>query len=396
MAISKIQLGNGTPQEVRDAKALHYIGHATAGITESSGTYTSGATVTINSSPVEVAKYDYVTFGTDNLNLVCTSTTGTAPNNCTWEKLTEKAAEIPVLGVTVNGDSVVDSTTKIAEIGIASASDLGVVKIGNNITIGDGTGSSVEGAISVPDATTAVKGVVQLADEVDETSATAATDVPTVAAVATAIAELPQAMIFRGTLGNAQSGATITSLPTAAQETAGDTYKVITAGDYDIAQSESEHAEVGDLFICALTNDNPETYSWVLIPSGDVPAGTVTSVQAAAVANKGLVMGTGASGASGDPITSSGTITVDVASGYEIPTTTKTGQWDAAYTKVNPYTDNTDLIDGLATAATQSADDGSVLVARVGSGNDADTLFIDYIKPTISATATNVVKPISS
>ena len=65
MAISKIQLGNGTPQEVRDAKALHYIGHATAGITESSGTYTSGATVTINSSPVEVAKYDYVTFGTD-------------------------------------------------------------------------------------------------------------------------------------------------------------------------------------------------------------------------------------------------------------------------------------------------------------------------------------------
>lgn len=392
MAISKIQLGNGTPQEVRDAKALHYIGHATAGITESSGNYTSGTTVTINGSSVAVAKYDYVTYGDDNLNLVCTATNGTTGVECTWEKLTEKAAEIPVLGVTVNGTSVVDGTTKIAEIGIASASDLGVVKIGNNVTIGDGTSDTTLGAISVPDATTAVKGVVQLANAVDEESATAATDVPTVSAVATAIAELPQAMIFRGTLGNAQSGATITSLPTAAKSTAGDVYKVITAGTYG-----TQDAENGDLFICQQTGaGSSATYAWVLVPSGDVPAGTVTSVQAAAVANSGLVLGTGADGASGDPITSSGTITVGVASGYAIPKTTDITNWNATYEKVDPYTDNNDLIDGLTTSVTQTSGDGSVLVAEMGTGNDDDTLIIKYIKPTISTTATNVVKPITT
>ncbi len=393
MAISKIQLGNGTPQEVRDANALHYIGHATAGITESSGNYTSSTTVTIGGNSKTVAKYDYITYGDDNLNLVCTSTNGTAGSECTWEKLTEKAAEIPVLGVTVNNVSVVDGTTKVANIGIASASDLGVVKVGNNITIGDGTSGTTLGAISVPDATTAVKGVVQLANAVDETSETATTDVPTVSAVATAIAELPQAMIFRGTLDNNPEGsATIHTLPTAAKSTAGDVYKVIEAATYS-----GTAAEVGDLFICQQTGTGSSaTYSWVLIPSGDVPAGTVISVQAAAVANSGLVLGTGADGASGDAITSSGTITVGVADGYEVPDTERTGQWDATYTKVNPYTDNADLITGLAVANTQTSGDGSVTVARMGTGQDADTLIIDFIKPTISATATNVVKPITT
>ena len=391
MAISKIQLGNGTPQEVRDANALHYIGHVAAdgGITVSQDTYTSGATVTINGSAVTVAKYDYVTFGDDNINLVCVSNNGVAPNVCTYEKLTEAAADIPVLGVTVNGTSVVDEDTKIAEIGIASASDLGVVKIGNNITIGDGQSGTTLGAISVPDATASVKGVVQLANAVDGESATAATDVPTVSAVATAIAELPQAMIFRGTLG---TGGTVTDLPTAAASTAGDVYKVIVAGTYG-----GQAAEVGDLFICQQTGTGSSaTYAWVLVPSGDVPAGTVTSVQAAAVANSGLVLGTGAAGASGDPITSSGTITVGVDSGYAIPETTDITNWNATYTKVNPYTDNNDLIDGLTTSVTQSSGDGSVLVAEMGTGNDDDTLIIKYIKPTISATATNVVKPITT
>ena len=389
MAISKIQLGNSTPQEVRDAKALHYIGHATAGITESAGTYTSSTTVTINGSAVTVAQYDYVTYGNDNLNLVCTSTNGTSGIECTWEKLTEKAAEIPVLGVTVNGTSVVNGTTKIAEISLATASTaatpkFGVVQTSNNIT-------NTNGVISVPDATTAVKGVVQLADAVDETSATAATDVPTVSAVATAIAELPQAMIFKGTLDNNPEGsATIHALPTAAKQTAGDVYQVIEAATYS-----GTAAEVGDLFICAQggTAQSP-SYSWVLIPSGDVPAGTVTSIQAAAVANTGLILGTGVDGASGAPITSSGTITVGVANGYAIPETSDIENWDDTYEKVDPYTDATPLIDGLAVANSQSAGDGSVTVARMGTGNDADTLIIDFIKPTISATATNVVKPI--
>ena len=70
------------------------------------------------------------------------------------------------------------------------------------------------------------------------------------------------------------------------------------------------------------------------------------------------------------------------------------GHWDDTYTKVNPYTENTDLIDGLATASTQTAGDGSVLAAHVGTGDNADTLYIDYIKPTVSASAKAVCKPV--
>lgn len=100
-------------------------------------------------------------------------------------------------------------------------------------------------------------------------------------ATKTDIAELPQAMIFRGSLG---TSGTITSLPTAATSTVGDVYKVITAGTYA-----SKAAKVGDVFICSSA---PE---WVLIPSADEPSGTVTNVA------------TGV-GLTGGPITSSGTI----------------------------------------------------------------------------------------
>ena len=289
-----------------------------------------------------------------------------------------------MLGVTVNGTSVVDGTTKIAEISLATASTaatpkFGVVQTSSNIT-------NTNGVISVPDATTAVKGVVQLADAVDGDSETASTDVPTVAAVATAINNLPEPMVFKGTVGT-DGTVTWANLPGASDDTVGYTYKVITAHDT------APVCEVGDTIICA-DPQGDGTYEWVVVPSGDEPSGTVTSVQAAAVADSGLIMGTGASGASGSPITDSGTITVGVASGYEVPNTERTGHWDATYTKVNPYTDATPLIDGLAVSSTQTSSDGSVAIAHMGTGQDADTLIIDFIKPTISDTVTAVVKPI--
>ena len=82
------------------------------------------------------------------------------------------------------------------------------------------------------------------------------------------IEDLPSPMIFKGSLG---TGGTITSLPTAAADNGGYTYKVITAGTYA-----SQAAKAGDTFICAKTGTN--TYAWTLIPSGDEPSGTVTSV----------------------------------------------------------------------------------------------------------------------
>ena len=74
---------------------------------------------------------------------------------------------------------------------------------------------------------------------------------------------IPQAMIFKGSLG---AGGTITALPAATTLNTGDTYKVITAGTYD-----GQAAQVGDMF----TSDGS---NWVLFTSEDVPSGTVTSI----------------------------------------------------------------------------------------------------------------------
>lgn len=84
-------------------------------------------------------------------------------------------------------------------------------------------------------------------------------DLVTSGAVYTAIADLPEPMVLKGTLG---TGGTITSLPTASASNEGYTYKVITAGTYA-----SQAAKVGDLFVSY--NPSGSTYSWLLIPSGD-------------------------------------------------------------------------------------------------------------------------------
>lgn len=104
-------------------------------------------------------------------------------------------------------------------------------------------------------------------------------------AVRDAINALPEPMIFKGSLGTT---GTITSLPTASSSNKGFTYKVIEDGEYA-----SQSAKVGDTFIS-------DGSSWILIPSGDEPSGTVTSI---ATGN----------GLTGGPITSSGTISLSAA-----------------------------------------------------------------------------------
>lgn len=114
------------------------------------------------------------------------------------------------------------------------------------------------------------------------------TQIATTAFVQSAITALPEPMIFKGSLG---TGGTITTLPTASSANEGWTYKVITAGTYA-----GQTAKVGDTFIS-------DGSTWVLIPSGDEPSGTVTSVGVQNATNGGLTV-------SGSPVTSSGTITV--------------------------------------------------------------------------------------
>ena len=94
------------------------------------------------------------------------------------------------------------------------------------------------------------------------------TKLATTAFVKTAIDNLPEPMVFKGSLG---TGGTITALPVDGSATIGDTYKVITAGTYA-----SKAAKVGDTFICLTKTSSANT--WELIPSGDEPSGTVTSI----------------------------------------------------------------------------------------------------------------------
>lgn len=90
----------------------------------------------------------------------------------------------------------------------------------------------------------------------------------TISYVDDAINNIPDPMIFKGSLG---TGGTITSLPTASTSNTGSnigfTYKVITAGTYA-----GQVAKIGDTFISDGT-------TWNLIPSGDDSGGgSVTSI----------------------------------------------------------------------------------------------------------------------
>lgn len=157
-------------------------------------------------------------------------------------------------------------------------------------------------------------------------------DLATAKAVNDAIIAIPSPMVFKGSLG---TGGTITELPTASAANEGYTYKVITAGTY-----EGQAASVGDMFICGKP-DGVSSYSWILIPAGDEPEGTVTSV--------GLSMPTGFSVAN-SPITSSGTLTVTFESGYSLPTTAKQTAWDGKYAKPSGGIPKTDLASAVQTS----------------------------------------------
>lgn len=154
------------------------------------------------------------------------------------------------------------------------------------------------------------------------------TQIATTAFVQTAIENLPSPMVFKGSLG---TNGTITSLPVNGTATIGDTYKVITAGTYA-----GVAADVGDTYICLTKTSNANT--WELIPSGDEPSGTVTSV--AMSVPTGLTV-------SGSPITGSGTLAVTLTNGYSIPTTNKQSQWDTAYTNNHTHSNKT-VLDGIS------------------------------------------------
>ena len=218
-------------------------------LTNDSGYTTNTGTIT----KVQANGTDVASSGTANIPAATTSKYGvtklSSATNSTSEVLaaTPKAVKAAydlaaskgtgtITGVSVNGTSV--ATSGVANITSVPASVL-------------------SGAI--PSAVTATT----------QTSSDNSTKIATTAFVKTAIDNLPEPMVFKGSLG---TGGTITSLPTNGTATVGDTYKVITDGTYA-----SKAAKVGDTFICLTKTSSANT--WELIPSGDDAGGTVTSVK---------------------------------------------------------------------------------------------------------------------
>lgn len=146
--------------------------------------------------------------------------------------------------------------------------------------------------------------------------------------VTNAINALPTPMVFRGTIGMGGTSTTVPSSPRV-----GDTYKIIPGGQSLTFSGITGTIRDGDTVIY-----RDSTIGWVLIPSGDEPSGTVTSVN--------MTVPTGLS-VSGNPITSSGTLAVSFAAGYSIPTTAKQGNWDTAYTNTHTHS-NKSVLDGIS------------------------------------------------
>ena len=153
----------------------------------------------------------------------------TAEDIASWNEHTSNIGTIT--GVSVNGTSV--ATSGVANISSVPASIL------------EGT---------IPNGITAIT----------QNQGDGSNKIATTSYVDTAINNLPDPMIFRGSLG---TGGTITTLPTAASTNVGYTYKVIEDGTYA-----NQSAKIGDTFIS-------DGSAWILIPSGDEPSGTVTSIK---------------------------------------------------------------------------------------------------------------------
>ena len=182
-------------------------------------------------------------------------------------------------------------------------------------------------------------------------------------AVAEAIEAMPEPMIFKGSLG---TGGTITTLPTASKSVEGFTYKVITAGTYA-----SQVAKVGDTFICS--NPSGSAYEWVLIPSGDEPEGTVTSV--------GITNGNNGISTSGGPITASGTLSVSHADTSNQASTSNSGRTYIQNVTLDDYGHVTKL-----TTGTETVVNTDTLVTQTATTTSADYEIL------FSATADNTTR----
>ena len=177
--------------------------------------------------------------------------------------------------------------------------------------------------------------------------------------VDTAIEALPEPMVFKGSVGTSGT-VEWANLPSAASSNDGFTYKVISD------HSTTPICKVGDTII---SNGS----AWVVIPSGDEPSGTVTSVSAAGATGSHLSV-------NGGPITSSGTLTIGVDSGYAIPEEIPT-------ITLSQWTQTNNVYSGTLSAAdlAKVVDCPKYIKALFEEGNDQiEILFSQDAEPTNS------------
>ena len=193
--------------------------------------------------------------------------------------------------ITTNADGLVTGSTAVTK---ADITGLGIVATDTKNTVG-ATKESLSASASIPfiwksaAGSESAQSYVSDSFYIDTSTQRLKLNNNDVAFKSDITAAVTGATVFRGSLG---TGGTITELPDASDDTLGDMYKVITAGTY-----QSIAAKVGDLFICGKPT-GATSASWTLIPSGDEPAGTVTSISA----------GTSLKTSTGGAITDSGTI----------------------------------------------------------------------------------------
>lgn len=170
--------------------------------------------------------------------------------------------------------SVGGSISATGDLDLTGDANLNGETYADSITVGSLLVNSAANFVQIPTAPTPAAG-------------TNNTQLATTEFVTSAVTGLAGPMRFIGSLG---TGGTDTSLAAASDSNKGYAYKVITAGTY-----QSIAAKVGDMLI---SNGS----SWILIPSGDEPSGTVTSI----TPGNGLLNGTGTTA-----ITTSGTLNIN-------------------------------------------------------------------------------------
>lgn len=170
-------------------------------------------------------------------------------------------------------------------------------------------------------ATTSRAGIVVLATDADVTAGTNTSKYMSVKQIKDEIAAaVAGGMHFKGTAAaNAEEGVTTGNPYNPASKAIGDEYKVIAGTGSNVeltvltAANTKENAKIGDTVICTDATNN----YWAIIPSGDEPSGTVTSIT--------LTTPTGlkVNNSNSAEITSSGTFALTVDSSHVLPTTTE-------------------------------------------------------------------------